>query len=220
MYIIIAGCGRVGFGLAKALLAGGHEVTVIEQSHIQADNAARELGNVALRGDGSSLETLREAGASRADLVIAVTGDDASNLAVCQMAKQSFQTPTTMAVVKNPSHSALFTLLGVDKVINSTHLILSNVEEAVPSRALIHLLDLHPHEMDIVALSIPGDAAVVGKPMSAVEMPPNSFVTLVINAEGPTLPHQDLALQAGDDVIAVTIPDEEQALYEALTGVV
>ena len=219
MYVIVVGCGRIGLHLAKALLAVGHEVTAIENDPVRCHNVADELGSVALQGDGSSLGTLREAGASRAELVIAVTDADAVNLAVCQMAKGMFNTTRTMALVKNPSHDALFRLLGVDRVINSTHLILSNIEEEVSSRALIHLLGLQRHSMDIVALSIPPDAAVVGKSVSQLVMPPNSFITLVVKDEGPTLPHEDLVLHAGDDVVAVTVPDEEQALYETLTGV-
>ncbi len=218
MYIIIVGCGRIGFNLTKALLTVGHEVTVIDRSSAQLQNAVREIGSIALLGDGSSLDTLRQAGAQRADLVIAVTGNDAANLAVCQMTKHVFKTPTTMGMVKTPAHASLFRLLGVDRVINSTHLILSNIEEAVPSRALMHLLELQHYGMDIVALSIPRDAAAIGKPIRELEMPPNSFITLVVKSNGPIMPHHDLVLHAGDEVIAVTVLDEEQELYETLTG--
>ena len=218
MYVIIVGCGRIGFNLTRALLTVGHEVTVIDRSSAQLENASREIGSIVLQGDGSSLDVLREAGAKRADLIIAVTGDDSANLAVCQMAKHVFKTATTMGMIKNPSHASIFRLLGVDRVINSTHLILSNIEEAVPSRGLMHLLELQRYGMDIVALSIPGDAAAIGKPISELEMPPNSFVTLVVKSNGPVLPHHDLPLQEGDEVIAVTVTDEEQELYEILTG--
>ena len=219
MYIVIVGSGRVGLHLAKALIAVGHEVTAIEKDHVRYRHIADEMGSVALQGDGSSLDTLKAGGVSRADLVIAVTDADEVNLAVCQMAKAVFNTPRTMALVKNPSHDALFRLLGVDTAVNTTHLILSNIEEEVPSQPLIHLLNLQRHSMDIVALSIPPDAAVVGKPLSQVDMPPSSFVTLVVKDEGPFLPQDDLVLSAGDEVVVVTVADEEQVLFETLTGV-
>ena len=220
MYIIIVGCGRVGFNLARALQTVGHEITVIDHDPLALERASRETPATFVQGDGSSPDVLREAGAERAGLVIAVTGDDAANLAVCQMCKQLFNTNTVIGLIKHPSHDGLFRLLGVDRVINSTHLILSNIEEAVPSRALMHLLNLQTYGMDIVALSIPEDAAVVGKTLAEVEMPPSSFITLVVKPTGPQLPEEDMSLQAGDEVIAVTVLEEEQALYETLTGAV
>lgn len=220
MYIIVVGCGRVGFNLTRALLTVGHEITVIDQDSLALENASREMAAVFLQGDGSSPDILREAGAERADLVIGVTGDDAANLAVCQMSKHLFKIQTAIGMIKHPSHAGLFRLLGVDRVINSTHLILSNIEEAVPSRALMHLLNLQTYGMDIVNLSIPQDSAVVGKTLNQIELPLNSFITLVVKQAGPRLPDEDLVLQAGDEVIAVTVLDEEQALYELLTGAV
>ena len=219
MYTVIVGCGRIGFNLAKALIAVGHEVTVIEDDQYRSQKIIDELGSMVIQGDGSSITTLKVAGVSRADLVIAVTQSDEVNLAVCQMSKAVFNAPKTMALVKNPAHAALFRLLGIDSVINSTHLIISNIEEEAPNRPLVHLLNLQRHNMDIVALSIPPDAAVVGHPLSQIDLPPNSFITLVVKDEGPFLPEENLVIEAGDDLIVVTITNEEQALYEILTGV-
>ena len=219
MYAVIVGCGRIGFNLAKALIAVGHEVTVIEKDQSRSQKITDELGSMVIQGDGSSITTLKVAGVSRADLTIAVTQYDEVNLAVCQISKAVFNAPRTMALVKNPAHAALFRLLGIDSVINSTHLIVSNIEEEVPNHPLVHLLNLQHHNMDIVALSIPPDAAVVGEPLSQIDLPPNSFITLVVKDEGPLLPEENLVIKAGDDVIVVTMTSEEQALYETLTGV-
>ena len=219
MYAVIVGCGRIGFNLAKALIAVGHEVTVIEKDQSRSQKITDELGSMVIQGDGSSIATLKVAGVSRADLTIAVTQYDEVNLAVCQISKAVFNAPRTMALVKNPAHAALFRLLGIDSVINSTHLIVSNIEEEVPNHPLVHLLNLQHHNMDIVALSIPPDAAVVGEPLSQIDLPPNSFITLVVKDEGPLLPEENLVIKAGDDVIVVTMTSEEQALYETLTGV-
>ena len=219
MYIIVVGVGRVGLHLAKALIAVGHEVTAIERDASRYQYIADEIGSVAIQGDGASLDDLKAGGANRADLVIAVTGSDETNLAVCQMAKGVFSALRTMSLVKSPSNDALFRVLGVDTTINTTHLMLSNIEEEVPSQPLVHLLDLQRHSMDIVALSIPQDASVVGKLLTEVSMPPSRFVTLVVKDDGPFLPHDDLVLNAGDEVVVVTVADEEQALLEALTGV-
>jgi trk system potassium uptake protein TrkA len=219
MYIIIVGCGRLGLQLSKALLAVGHEVTAIEKDVPRYKVVNRLLGSVVMQGDGTSMQTLSLAGANRADLVVALTGSDESNLATCQMAKHGYNTDRTMALVKSPAHEALFRLLEVDTVINSTHLILTTIEEEVPKWPLIHLLNLKTHSMDIVAMPIPPDASIIGQNVNDIDLPPNSFISLVVKNDGPVIPKEDTIIETNDEVIVVTIPSEEQILYEKLTGV-
>ena len=83
----------------------------------------------------------------------------------------------------------------------------------------MHLMDLKTLQREMISLNIPSDAAVAGKPLSRVELPPNSIISLVVKGHGPFLPSDDLVLDSGDDVVAVTSPEEEQLLYQALTGV-
>ena len=92
MYAIIAGGGKVGFFLARELIEHGHEVLIVENNSDRAEFIANELGNVVLRGNADEASTLAEAGAERADVVIAVTGDDPRNLVLLQVAKRRFGT--------------------------------------------------------------------------------------------------------------------------------
>ena len=111
----------------------------------------------------------------------------------------------------------------VDVAINSTHMILANIEEEIPGHPLVHLMNLTRNEtgsqMEMVSINVPSDAAVVGKSLSDVELPPNSFVSLVVQHGGPVLPSEDLVLGPGDDVVVAASPDEVQILFETLTGV-
>ena len=218
MYIVVVGCGRIGSHLAKALMAVGHEVTILENNVSKFQIAARDMGSVVMQGDGTSIPTLDVAGVTRAELVIAVTGSDETNLAVCQMAKSALKAPRTMALIKSPGHEGLFRSLGVDNVINRTRLVLSTIEEEVPDAPLVHLLNIPHHSMDIISLSIPNDSAAIGQSLGEIDMPPNSFVTLIVNKSGPSLPHDELVLGAGDDIVLVTVQDEEQILLDAFTG--
>ena len=94
MYVLIVGCSEAGYHFSKSLFAGGHEVVVIERDLARYQLLAEELGSVGLLGDGTDEFTLRKAGISRADVVVALTGVDATNLVVCQMAKHVFQVPS------------------------------------------------------------------------------------------------------------------------------
>ena len=216
---MVVGCGRVGYHLARALLAIGHDVLVIERDDRLCRSIREELGGVVLHGDGTQIEVLREAGTSRADLVVAVATRDEDNLAACQLAKHLFNTPKTLAQVRDPQNEPLFKLLGVDVTINSTHLILTNIEEEIPGRGLIHLMNLKDPQIKMISITIPSDAASVGKHLGDIELPQSSFISLVVKGEGPVLPSEDLVLDSGDDVVAVTSAEDEQPLYETLTGV-
>src|SRR5579883_1910374 len=126
MYIIIAGGGKVGYYLAKELLADGHEILVIEKDHKSVMQIGGELGEGAvMRGMADEAATMERAGGNRADLVIAVTGDDEDNLVICQMARLRFNVPRTIARVNNPQNEELFHRLGIDITVSSTKLILS-----------------------------------------------------------------------------------------------
>ena len=219
MYILLVGCGNIGYHLTKALLAMGHETFVVERDPHRCETIRDELGSVAYHGDGTEVQVLQDAGAARADVVIAVATIDEDNLAVCQLAKHHFHTPRTMALIKDPQNEALFKLVGIDVTINSTHMVLSAIEEEIPGHALVHLMNLKTNQKEMVSITIPSDAAVIGKLLGDIELPPNSFISLLVKTEGAMLPSEDLVLESGDDVVAVTSPDEEQLLYETFTGV-
>jgi trk system potassium uptake protein TrkA len=87
MYIIVVGGGRLGYNLLKALLNEGHEVLVLEKDARICKTITDELGSVCFRGDGCEAATLAEVGTGRADMLVAVTGDDEDNLVSCQVAR-------------------------------------------------------------------------------------------------------------------------------------
>ena len=225
MYIVIVGCGRVGYDLTRALLAMGHETLVIDLDPVRCETIRTELGSVVLHGDGTDVGVLKNAGAARADVIIAVASRDEDNLAVCQLSKNLFNTPKTISLVKDPQNEGLFNLLGVDVTVNTTHLILSTIETEIPGQSLVHLTSLRSPsglgglEREMVSINIPPDASSVGKHLGDLVLPPNSFVSLVVRNEGPALAEDELQLESGDSVVVVTSPDEEQLLYETLTGI-
>jgi len=102
MYIIVVGGGRVGYYLAKALLEEGHEVLIVEQNPNVCKTINDELGGICSRGDGCEVTTLVKAGTGRADMFVAVTGEDQHNLVACQIAKHKFKVPRHLCADKKP----------------------------------------------------------------------------------------------------------------------
>ncbi|MEA2086246.1 MAG: TrkA family potassium uptake protein [Chloroflexota bacterium] len=219
MYIIIIGGGKVGYHLAKALLDEGHEILVIEKDADKVELICSELGSVCVRGDGCETTTLDEAGTSRADMLIAVTGDDEDNLVACQVAKHKFNVPRTIARISNPKNEAIFKKLGIDATVSSTNVILEYIEQEVPTHPLTHLLEIRDEGLEIVEVKIPPESATVGKAIKELPLPPESVLSLLIRKqEKPRIPTGNTVLQAEDQIIAVTPPESEQALRAALRG--
>ena len=219
MYIIVVGGGRIGYYLAKALLDEGHEVLVVEKNATICENINDELGSVCFRGDGCEAATLAEIGTGRADMLIAVTGDDEDNLVACQVAKHKFNVPRTIARIRNPRNEILFKKLGVDVTVSSTNIILEHIEEEVPTHPLTHLLEIRDKGLEIVEVKIPPESTAVGKPVKELSLPPGSVLSLIIRkARKPIVPAANTILQAEDQIIAVTPPESEEALRTALRG--
>lgn len=217
MYVIVVGGGKVGYYLAKELLAENHEVLVIEQDAAKCERIAEELGDIVLRGDGCEAATAEIAGFGRADMICAVTGDDEDNLVSCQLAKSKFGVPRSVARLNNPKNKTIFKKLGIDTTVSATAAVLAQIEQELPTHSTIPILQLKSG-LELVGLKMPADSGVIGKPIKELLMPHGSLIVLVVGKDGtprPTSP--DTIIHAEDEVVAVTSAENEEALRAALT---
>jgi trk system potassium uptake protein TrkA len=123
VYIVVVGGGKIGYYLTKHLAAKGHEVLLIEATSSRADQLSTELGDTVLEGDATEPTLFERAGPERADVVVAVTGNDEANLVVCQMAKNRHGVKKTVARLNNPFNGRIFKALDVDVVLDVTGII-------------------------------------------------------------------------------------------------
>ena len=204
MYAIVAGGGKVGFFLARELIDHEHEVLLIENNAERAESIANELGNVVLRGNADEASTLAEAGAERADVVIAVTGDDEDNLVICQVAKRRFGTRRTIARINDPRNERIFRILGIDATVNATQVMLSVLEQEIPQSNLVPLLRLRNTDVEVVEAIVDTRSPLLGHPLREVDLPPESTIAVVIRNEAAFFPNGATVLEAGDEVVALT----------------
>jgi trk system potassium uptake protein len=210
MYAIVAGGGKVGFYLARALIDQGHEVLVIENSGERVQFIANELGNVVLKGNADEASTLAEAGAERADVVVAVTGDDEDNLVICQVAKGRFGSRRTVARINDPRNESIFKMLGIDATVNATEVMLSVLAQELPHVNLVPLLRLRDTDVEVVEALLAAESRAVGVPLRELTLPPESTITVVIRDRTAFFPNGATVLQPGDEVVAMT-----RAIHEA-----
>jgi trk system potassium uptake protein TrkA len=216
MYLIVVGGGKVGYYLTKTLLTEDHEVLLIEREAGKVENFSERLGNVVLHGDGAEAAVLAEAGAARADVVIAVTGEDEDNLVICQMAKQKFNVGRTIARVNNPKNEQLFRLLGIDVTVSQTNFILNLIGQAIPERSFIHLMNLRYAGLAIVEASIIDRSPVANRTISEIDLPVSCAIAAIARGNKVIVPESDTVIEVGDEIIAVTHLSQEEELRNLL----
>jgi trk/ktr system potassium uptake protein len=202
VYVIVVGAGKVGWNLARELLGKGHEVTLIESERRRYLIVEQELEHAVQYGDATELWVLERAGIQRADLVIAVTGDDEDNMLICQVAKEKYLVDRIIARVNNPRNRPHFELLGIKPYVSATDLILRLLEHEVPEYGLVHLLDLPEERLEIIEMLLSEDSRVAGSRVGDLNMPEGSLLISI----------PDTVLEAGDEVLAVLDPGLEEEL--------
>jgi trk system potassium uptake protein len=219
MYMILVGGGKVGYHLSKTLINEGHEVLVIEKDRSRIEFITNELGSICLHGDGCEASVLADAGSTRADMLIAVTGDDEDNLVACQVAKHKFSVPRTIARISNPKNETLFRMLGVDVTVSSTNVIMEYIQQQVPTHIVTHLLKIQDTGSELVEIKIQADSKSIGKRVKDLSLPAGSVLVLVIRRDQkPQMAAPDMMIQPGDQVIALTPTDTEEQIKDVLRG--
>lgn len=208
----------VGFHLTRALFNAGHEVFIVDTDGKRVVELIEHFGNVAIKGDGSEPSIQIAAGVARADILIATTGVDEDNLAACQLAKHVFNVPKTVTLINNPEDENLFDLLGIDVVVSSTQLLLAAIEEELPSHPTAHVLPVRGNR-EAAAIEISQSSAAAGKKLSAIQLPPETSIVAVVSRDGTLKPLDDnTVLEAHDEVVALTVADQTEALLEILSS--
>ncbi|MHB1001632.1 MAG: potassium channel family protein [Armatimonadota bacterium] len=213
MYVIIAGGGKVGHYLTRALVDAGHEVLLIEKDRSRVDYLSEDLGEVVTLGDACEVRTMRETGMERADVVVAITGDDEDNLVICQLAKSKFQVPRTMARVNNPQNEDIFKALGIDSTVSSTKIIFNLIEQQIETDEVIPLAPLQRGNIEIVEIDLGPDSPVLGKRIGNIGLPEDALVISIVREGHAILPNIDVEFKEGDSVIALVKSDIELDLH-------
>ena len=203
MYVVVVGAGKVGWNLARELIEKGNEVTIIEASQRRYATVEEELEHAVQYGDGSELWVLERAGIGRADMVIAVTGDDEDNILICQMAREKYGVERVIARCNNPRNLEHFELLGVKPAVSATDLILRLIEHEVPKYGLVHLLDLPQERLEIIELEVGNGSPAEGRMVKDLGLPDGSLVISILRDQSGHVPRGDSVVEAGDEVLLV-----------------
>jgi trk system potassium uptake protein TrkA len=203
MYIVVVGAGKVGWNLARELIGKGNEVTVIESEPSRFAMVEEELEHAVHYGDGSELWVLERAGVARADMVIAVTGDDEDNILICQVAREKYGVERVIARCNNPRNLQHFELLGIKPAVSATDLILRLIEHEVPRYGFLHLLDLPQERLEIIEIEVAEGSPAAGTEVKDLGLPDGSLAIAILRNGAGFVPLSDSVIEAGDEVLIV-----------------
>ena len=221
MFILVVGAGKVGYHIARELLDIGHEVVLMEKDATHAQSLKTELGSLVIGHDGCEGRWLLEAGVKRADLVLAVTGEDEDNLIISQLASTlSKGRARTIARVNNPRNASVFRRLGVDETVSATDLILAIIEQDVEETgAVVHLMRLEESALELVEFRLAADSNAVGHCFGELDLSSRGCnVCLLIRGRETLFPEGNIELQTGDTIVALVHIGRELEIRSFLTG--
>jgi len=216
VYILIVGGGKVGSNLTGTLMKMGHEVTLIENDRERYQLLEERFEHVVRPGDGTELFVLERAGVERADLVVAVTGDDEDNVIVCQVAKEKYGVPKVIARINDPRNQPHFEMVGINLTVSATATILALIEHELPQHELVTLIDLRRENLEIVEFAIGEHSPAAGRMVRELNLPSRSRLISVSREGRAEIAIGDTRLIPGDLVMAILEPGAEDELKRML----
>jgi trk system potassium uptake protein TrkA len=217
MNILITGSGKTVYFICRNYITKGHKVTVINRDHNEGTWLARRLKVISIHGDWSDPSVLEEAGASFADVVLAVTPNDHDNLAICQIASLHFGVQQTLALVNDPDNEEIFRQLGIPAV-STTHIMSNLVEQRIGFDEITNLITAGEGKLNITEIELKETSPVVLKQIKDIPLPSDSLLVCIIHQGQPIVPKGNNVLYPGDRVFVMTLPESFAQTIRMLTG--
>jgi trk system potassium uptake protein len=203
--VVVVGAGRLGQQLAEALSIAGNEVTLVEIERTLAERLKSSSRARILYGDAADPTVLEEAGALKADVLVAVGGEDQVNLVISLLAKRYFDLPRVVARINDPDNQWLFTdEWGVDVAVSASATLLSLIEEATSVADTVGLMHLGTAGVNLIETTLTEHSSAVGKALAELQLPGGTIVAAVLRGGQPSVPGGSFTLEVGDEVLVIS----------------
>ena len=222
MKILIAGAGEIGFELSKVLSEEQHDVTVIDERQKCLQRVLENLDVLTLEGNATSPHSLVEAGAKKADMMVAVTSVDEVNIIASMMAKR-LGVKLVIARVRNPELSRpdspiTPSELGIDLLIHPEESAANEIHQLIKRASASDIVSLAGDRLQMIGLRIENESDVAGKTLAEVasEFEKIPFRVVAISRRGRTIiPRGKNKFMAMDHAFFVTKTEHVKELVQA-----
>jgi trk system potassium uptake protein TrkA len=218
MFVIVVGGGNTGSQLAKFLLDAGHTVRVIDERPAVLEKLSTEIPEeFIINGDGSSPTILEKVGVHQAQVLVAVTGSDETNLVVTSLGKFEFNVPRVIARVNNSKNAWLFTTdMGVDVALNQAEILARLTAEEMSIGDMMTMLKIRRGKYSLVEEKIAPKAAAIGKALKDLPLPANCVISGIIRHGEIVMPRGITILQEADEILALVDDSSRDQLAKLL----
>ncbi len=216
MYVVIVGGGRVGSDLTRLLIPEGHDVVLMESDEELANDLAKQFDALIIEGDGTDLDILKDAGLNKADVFIAVTGDDNVNIISCQLAQNIFKVPTVIGRVNNPKNEGVFSSLGVENMVSTTRASSVQIKNNIGDTKT--LLSIGGRETQVLEFTVIDGSPISHQKIATGGLPKGTIIVDIMRGDNSILPDGETILRPGDIVTVLTRPKnlkEVKKMFEA-----
>jgi len=218
MRIIVIGAGAVGSYLAERLSAEGQNVVVIEDDETMAAELQERIDALVLVGNGASGHLLEDAGAAKADVLIAVSNSDGANVLACHVAKE-LGTKTTIARIEDPEIREGSKRLGVDVVIDPSATAAEELVDIVGFGGTTEMIQFADGKLVMVGGIVTPNAPITTEPLSELRVRSAEWgwVVAALVRDGLTIvAHGDTTVRSGDHALVMTTDDKVEKATQML----
>jgi trk system potassium uptake protein TrkA len=205
MRVIIVGAGEVGYQIAKVLTHEMIDVVVIERDSAKIRRMNEELDVAVVQGEGGDPATLKDAEAEKADLILAVTNSDETNMIACLLAKAMYNIPRKIARIRNPDYFFNKELLSkenldINPAINPELEVARAISRLLEIPFATEVEDFEEGAIKVIGVKVPDHVPFLGKPLMKIgELTPKRFLIGIIDREGKaTIPSGRDTVKPGD----------------------
>lgn len=218
MRIIMVGGDQTVYFLARQLLSKGHHITIINRDPVRSRELAQHTKALVVLGDGSDVQRLEEAGARRADMVMALTSHDQDNLITCQVAQRVFGVTRTMALVNDPENEDIFHRLGISLAFSATRIIASLIEQQTAFDDIITLMPIAEGRINVTDIRLHPSSPAIGKTLMELELSEGSLIACIVRGDDALIPRGSTRLETDDHLILISHPEHEEQDLLVLCG--
>ncbi len=224
MKIIILGAGQVGTSVAANLVSEANDITVVDQNPELLRDLQDRFDLRTVLGHGAHPDVLLRAGAEDADMIIAVTNSDETNMVACQVAYTLFHTPTKIARVRSQGfldQPKLFSsgALPIDVPISPEALVTDHILRLIENPGTLQVLDFAEGRIRLVAVKAYPGSPLVGHELRALyqHMPQvDARVAAIYRQDRAIQPQGDTVIEADDEVFFVAAPKHIRSVMSEL----
>ena len=207
MYIVIIGAGGLGYYLAQLLLEEEHDTVVVDKDSSRCEKISQQLDLVATQGDGTETAVLEKVGVKEADAVVALTGQDETNMVISLLAKELGAKQVAARISKVEYDETVLKKLGIDIVIHPEAAAAGYIDELITKPEVLDLAFISRGQAEIMEVKVSEKSRIAGKKIKEIEQPQGTSIVALYEQKNLIIPKPDDEIRVGQKILILAKRD-------------